>query len=159
MKIYLVAVGSKAPEWVVQGFNQYAQRLPKHYCLELIEVPAANHKHGNINRVRQEEARRILKRIPAGSRVIALSEGGKLVATRTLSEKLDRWLQAAVDVAILIGGADGLDPSCMQRADECWSLSRLTFPHALVRVIVAEQIYRAWTISSNHPYHRDYPKR
>lgn len=154
MKIYLIAVGSRTPKWVVQGFDQYACRLPKHCSLELIEVQPVNRKQGDIDKVRREEAGRILDRIPNGSHVIALAENCKVFTTRVLAEKLSSWIQDGLDIAVLVGGADGLHALCFERADECWSLSDLTFPHALVRVIVAEQFYRAWTILSNHPYHR-----
>ena len=154
MNISLIAVESKTPEWVTQGFNQYARRLPKHCSLQLIEIRAESRKQGNLDKVQREEARRILERIPQGSYVVALAESGKAFTTKALAEKMESWMQAGVGVTILIGGADGLGPACFEQADECWSLSSLTFPHALVRIIVAEQIYRAWTILSSHPYHR-----
>ena len=103
---------------------------------------------------RREESRRVLDRIPQDCYVIALSESGRSLTTRDLAKTLDDWMQNGRDIALLVGGADGLDQVCLARSDECWSLSPLTFPHALVRVIVAEQLYRAWTILSNHPYHR-----
>lgn len=154
MNIYLIAVSSRTPAWLEQGFNHYAQRLPKHCSLSLVEVPAVSRKRGHINKVRQEEARRILDRIPQDCYVVALAEDGKPLATKRLAETIDIWMQDGRDVALLVGGADGLNEECLARADECWSLSSLTFPHVLVRVIVAEQLYRAWTILSNHPYHR-----
>ena len=154
MNIYLIAVSSRTPAWIEQGFNHYVRRLPKKCSLRLVEVPAVSRKHGDINKVRQEEARRILRRIPQNCRVVALAEQGKTIATKGLAKRLDTWMQNGCDAALLVGGADGLNQQCLARADECWSLSPLTFPHALVRVIVAEQFYRAWTILSNHPYHR-----
>lgn len=154
MNIHLIAVGASTPQWIVQGFNQYTRRLPKYCCLKLVEIQAVSRKQGEVNRIRREEARRILDRIPQGSLVIALAENGKPLTTKALTEKMNSWMQVGADIAVLVGGADGLDTECFERADECWSLSALTFPHALVRVIVAEQFYRAWTILSNHPYHR-----
>ena len=140
---------------MVHGFNEYARRLPNHLCLKLIQVQAPGRKRGSIAQVRREEARRILQRVPPSSRVVALAEHGKTFTTRALAEKMECWMQHGLDLAVLVGGADGLDQMCLDQADECWSLSALTFPHALVRVIVAEQVYRAWTILSKHPYHRD----
>ena len=139
---------------MVTGFNQYVRRLPKHCSLELIEIQTASRKQGEIGRVRYEEAQRILERIPQRSHVIALAENGATFDTKGLANKMEHWMQFGINVAVLVGGADGLDPICFERANESWSLSALTLPHALVRVIVAEQIYRAWTILSNHPYHR-----
>lgn len=108
-----------------------------------------------MDRIRREEGRRILSRVPPGCRVIALAENCKSFTTKALAEHMQRWMQEGADAAFLVGGADGLDPKCVERSDQCWSLSRLTFPHALVRVLLAEQVYRAWTIVTNHPYHRD----
>ena len=154
MNIYLIAVSSRTPTWIEQGFDHYVQRLPKHFRLRLIEVPAVSRKKGSIKEIRREEARRVLDRIPQKCYVIALAESGRAVATQGLAQTLADWMQHGRDVALLVGGADGLNEECLTRADECWSLSPLTFPHGLVRVIVAEQLYRAWTILSNHPYHR-----
>ena len=154
MNIYLIAVGSRTPKWIEQGFDHYVQRLPRHCQLKLIEVPAVSRKQGGINEVRGKEGRRVLDRIPKDCYTVALVESGRSLTTQDLAQTLDDWMQHGRDVALVVGGADGLDEMCLARADECWSLSSLTFPHALVRVIVAEQLYRAWTILSNHPYHR-----
>ena len=112
-------------------------------------------KSGEVSKIRLEEGYRILKKIPRGCEVIALSEEGRSVSTRKLAAELERWLGEGRNIAFLVGGADGLSEECRQQANACWSLSALTFPHALVRVIMAEQLFRAWSIVANHPYHRD----
>lgn len=155
MDIYLITVGSRSAQWVLHGFDEYARRLPKHCCLKLIEVKAASRKSGDTEQVRREEGRRLMRRVPPGSHVIALAEHGQPFSTRALAEKMEVWMRRSVNAAVLVGGADGLDTKCFEQADECWSLSTLTFPHTLVRVIMAEQIYRAWTILAKHPYHRE----
>ena len=111
-------------------------------------------KTGDVKKIRLEEGRRILKNTPGGCNVIALSEEGRTLSTRKFADELKRWQNEGRNVAFLVGGADGLSDECRQRADACWSLSALTFPHALVRVILAEQLFRAWSIVANHPYHR-----
>lgn len=143
------------PDWVSRGFNEYADRLPRHLLLELVEVPAVPRtKSTDVTRARREEGVRLLNRLKGNSRVVALTEEGSSLSTRRLSVVVSQWMGAARDASILIGGADGLSNECLDRADECWSLSALTFPHPLVRVIIAEQLFRACSILSNHPYHR-----
>lgn len=155
MKVRLIAVGTRMPDWVSRGFNEYADRLPRHLLLELVEVPAVPRtKSTDVTRARREEGVRLLNRLKGGSRVVALTEEGSPLSTRRLSVAVSQWMGAGRDASILIGGADGLSNECLDRADECWSLSALTFPHPLVRVIIAEQLFRAWSILSNHPYHR-----
>jgi len=133
---------------------EYAGRLPRHCSLQLVEVPAVSRKYGDIGKIRRAEGKRLLGRIPGDCHVVALSEGGVDVSTKMLADALRGWMELGRDVALLVGGADGMSEECRRRADKCWSLSSLTFPHALVRVIVAEQIFRAWSMISNHPYHR-----
>lgn len=155
MKVRLIAVGTRMPDWVSRGFNEYAERLPRHLLLELVEVPAVPRtKSTDVARARREEGVRLLSRLKGNSRVVALTEEGSPLSTRRLSVAVSQWMGAGRDASILIGGADGLSNECLDRADECWSLSSLTFPHPLVRVIIAEQLFRAWSILSNHPYHR-----
>ncbi len=133
---------------------EYAQRLPRHCSLDLVEVPAVSRKHGNVGKIRREEGRRLLARIPKDCHVVALFEDGIDVSTKMVADALHGWMGSGRDVALLVGGADGMSEECRERADSCWSLSSLTFPHALVRVIVAEQLFRAWSMLSHHPYHR-----
>lgn len=129
--------------------------MPRACALELVEVSA--NRTGNIRSpggARDEECRRLLAAVPGGDYRIALDEKGKQWSTGEFAATLDEWMAHGRNVSLLVGGADGLSPACIQGADAHWSLSRLTFPHALVRVLVAEQVYRAWTIHQHHPYHR-----
>ena len=148
MKIRLIAVGDKPRSWVSEGFQEYARRLPSQTPLELVEIPAGK------GRPRAEQGQRLLKALRADDWVVALDERGSTCDTQALADKLADWRMEGRDIAMLVGGADGLPAACLERADETLSLSKLTFPHELVRVIVAEQIYRAWTILAGHPYHR-----
>ncbi len=155
MRIRLIAVGTRMPGWVKEGFADYAGRMPRECKLELVEIPVAERgKNADIPRLKRAEAEKILKAIPADARVIAFEEGGETLGTDQWAQALKGWLQGGRDVALLIGGPDGLAPEALARADRRWSLSRLTLPHALARVLVAEQLYRAWTRLTNHPYHR-----
>ena len=155
MQLHLIAVGERMPGWVAQGFAEYARRLPPHLPLRLAEVPLARRgRRDESERCRHEEGERLLAAVPARARMVALDAGGRQWSTEELAARLDGWLQDGTDLALLVGGPDGLAPECRQRAEHCWSLSRLTLPHMLVRVVVAEQLYRAWTVLQNHPYHR-----
>ncbi len=155
MRILLISVGQRPPAWVAEGFAEYARRMPASCRLQLVEIALAKRgKNPDVKRLRQQEGERMLAAIPASSLVIALDVDGRAWSSETLATKLRRWMQDGRDVCLLIGGPDGLDPACRQRADLVWSLSALTLPHALVRVFLAEQLYRAWTITQGHPYHR-----
>ena len=155
MHIHLVAVGNRMPGWVTDGYEEYAKRLPRECELVLKEIaPAKRGKNADIVRLREDEGERMLAALPRDIHVVALDLGGKDWSTPDLSQNLDRWLANGRDVALLVGGPDVLAPTCLQRAQQTWCLSRLTFPHPIVRVIVAEQIYRAWSLLQNHPYHR-----
>jgi len=155
VRIHLVTVGQRPPAWVVAGYRDYARRLAAGTRLCLVEIPLAKRgRHADVERLRAQEGERMLAAIPKGSRVVALDIGGRAWTSEALAGRLDAWLQDGRDVCLLVGGPDGLAPVCLERADERWSLSPLTLPHALVRVVVAEQIYRAWTIVQGHPYHR-----
>ncbi len=155
MKFRLIAVGQKMPDWVTDGFKDYADRLPADFRLELVELPLAQRsKSQSIERAINNEGERILATLHDRERVIALDVRGKSWSTEKLAEQLRGWREDARDVAFIIGGPDGLSDQVMQRAEQKWSLSALTLPHPLVRVVVAEQLYRAWSILNNHPYHR-----
>ncbi|HFD81658.1 MAG TPA: 23S rRNA (pseudouridine(1915)-N(3))-methyltransferase RlmH [Gammaproteobacteria bacterium] len=155
MEIALVAVGTRMPAWVDQGYREYARRLPHQCRLKLVEVPlAARTRSVPLERAVADEGRRMLAAVPAGRRVIALDVTGRSWSTPELSQQLQGWLQDGRDLSLLVGGPDGLDAACLQRAEQRWSLSPLTLPHPLVRVLLAEQLYRAWTLLSGHPYHR-----
>jgi len=155
MKIRLVAVGAHMPAWVATGFQEYQKRLPKQCSLELVEVPAPRRtSHADIQRLMQRECEGLLKAVPAGSRIVALDVHGKSYNTEQLAAQLNGWLQGARDLALLVGGPDGLSRRCLAHAEQSWSLSDLTLPHQLVRIVVAEQLYRAWSILAHSPYHR-----
>ena len=155
MRIHLLSVGRRMPAWVEQGFGEYAKRLPKECDLRLVEIdPVPRTKSGDRVRAISLEGERLLQAVPKGARVIALDVGGHSWSTDALGAELKRWLASGQDVALLVGGADGLSSQCRAGADARWSLSPLTFPHPLVRVILAEQLYRAWTLLQGHPYHR-----
>jgi 23S rRNA (pseudouridine1915-N3)-methyltransferase len=154
MKIRLLCVGTRMPDWVERGFAEYARRLPKEHPLELEEIAAADRRGGRPPRWLAEEAERLLARVGDDERVITLDARGRSLSSEELADTLAAWRRDGRSVALLVGGPDGLDRGCRDRAEWSWSLSKATLPHGLVRVIVAEQLYRAWTILSGHPYHR-----
>jgi len=154
VKLRIVAVGQRPPDWVVAGFADYARRLPRELTLTLTEIPVASRRQSPVERARRLEGERILGELGSRDWVVALDVDGKAIATADLAARLGSWQMQGRDVACLIGGPDGLDPACLARADERLSLSALTFPHGLVRIMLAEQLYRAWTLRSGHPYHR-----
>ncbi len=143
------------PAWLKTGFADYAKRLPREWRFTLVEISAKKtSKNLQRDELIQQEGQRMLAAIPPGSRIITLDVTGQLWDTAQLAGCLRCWLSDSRDIALLIGGPEGLDNACQSRAESSWSLSRLTFPHMLVRVIVAEQLYRAWSLLSHHPYHR-----
>jgi 23S rRNA (pseudouridine1915-N3)-methyltransferase len=155
MQIYLIAIGQRMDAWVKQAYDEFAKRLPHECRLQLIEVPANKRtKNTDLQRVIKEEGERLLAAIPSNSLVYALDSAGHQWSTEQLAGQLEQWLVDGRDIALLIGGPDGLSEQCKSRADASLSLSKLTFPHPLVRIIIAEQIYRAWSILKGHPYHR-----
>jgi 23S rRNA (pseudouridine1915-N3)-methyltransferase len=156
MRITVISVGHKMPDWVNTAWHEYARRLPANFQLLLKEIePAPRAKNAPVTKSMALEKDKILSAIPAKASLVCLDEKGKNWSTRELAQQLESWQLEFNDIAIVIGGADGLAPELKQQARQIWSLSRLTFPHMLVRVIVAEQIYRAWSVLANHPYHRD----
>ena len=156
MKLRVVAVGTRMPAWVDAGFGEYARRMPRDARLELTEVKPESRGAGRAtDRLLESEEKRILAAVPGGSLRIALDERGTLLATAELASRLERWRHAGSDVAFIIGGADGLAESLKRGAAFKWSLTPLTLPHGLARVVVAEQLYRAVSILRNHPYHRE----
>ncbi len=155
MSLTLVAVGEKMPRWVTDVFQEYAKRLPHEYRLQLLEIPALKrHKNANSTYLKTTESDRILAALPKSAYVVALDEHGRLHTSEQLAQRLDRWRSEHAHIYFVIGGPDGLSEALLARAQEKWSLSPLTLPHPLVRVIVAEQLYRAWSILQDHPYHR-----
>ncbi len=144
------------PAWVISGIDTYRKRLPPHIKFEIVEIsPGLRTARAPVGVAMEKEAEQLLKRAARADRIIALDETGKQWRSTQLAERLRTWQDESSDVALLVGGADGLTDECRNRADAVWSLSQLTLPHALVRVVLAEQIYRASTILQGHPYHRE----
>ncbi|MCF7968751.1 MAG: 23S rRNA (pseudouridine(1915)-N(3))-methyltransferase RlmH [Methylococcaceae bacterium] len=155
MQIHLVAVGNRMPTWVTEGFQDYVKRLPRECELVLREIaPGKRGKNADLARIREEEGERVMASLSRDDYVIALEVGGKLWDTVQLSNQVKDWMQEGRRIALLVGGPEGLSDACRARANQLWSLSSLTLPHPIVRIIVAEQIYRAWSLLNNHPYHR-----
>lgn len=154
MRIRLIAVGRRPPRWAEDAFSEYARRLPRALKLEAPLLPLARGHGGDPAHAVADEGARMLAVLAGREIVIALDERGEAWNTAALAARLRSWEAAGGDVALLAGGPDGLAPVCRERADALWSLSPLTLPHALVRVIVAEQLYRAWSLNQGHPYHR-----
>ena len=151
----MIAVGTKMPSWVQQGFNEYVKRLPRDCSIELVELPIGPRgKNQPISKAIEKEGQSMLAVMNPKNHCVALEVLGKPWSTQNLSEELADWRMLGQDVDLLIGGPDGLSPECVKLAKQKWSLSPLTLPHPLVRILVGEQLYRAWTILNNHPYHK-----
>ena len=156
MRIHLITVANKAPAWVVEGYNEYAKRMPPEVRLELVEVKPEPREGGKTpEQMMAAEAKRIRAAIPKGAAVVALDERGRDSDTKALAKLLEGWLGGGTDVAIVVGGPDGLAPEIKSKATGLLRLSSLTLPHALVRVLLAEALYRAWSLVKGHPYHRE----
>jgi 23S rRNA (pseudouridine1915-N3)-methyltransferase len=156
MKISLLTLGHKMPEWVNTAFKTYNDRLPNHLKIQIKELTAVSRQKGlTVSQIKAQEAELISKQLKADSYNIALDEHGKAMKTTDVAKQLTHWQMNGQDVNIIVGGADGLDASVLELVQQTWSLSKLTFPHQLVKVIVAEQIYRAHSLLNNHPYHRE----
>lgn len=147
MRLILIAPGRKMPDWVDSGYQEYARRMPAHARLELVPINSARKSEAQINEA-------IEKAIPAGAYRVALVIQRKAMSTEDLATRLSFWQSQGRDVALLVGGADGLNDALISSADERWSLGPMTLPHTLVRIVIAEQLYRATSIQSGHPYHR-----
>ena len=147
MRVTILAIGHKMPSWIEEGFGEYAKRMPPEARLELVELKPGKDK--------DDEGKKLLEATPPGATLLALDERGKEVTTKGLSVMLSDWMRDGINPAFVIGGADGLSDEVKQRAAKLISLSALTLPHQLVRVVVAEQLYRAWSILARHPYHRE----
>jgi len=155
MKLLVVAVGQRVPDWASVAWDDYAKRFPPELRLELKAVKTEPRGSRTVDQLMAAERERIEAAIPRGTRVVALDERGTTLTTAALATKLKAWQLDAADVALVIGGPDGLDPAFRAAAHERIRLSDLTLPHAMVRVLLAEQLYRAWSINANHPYHRE----
>lgn len=156
MRLQLIAVGNKMPAWVTNGYEEYARRLPPDMPLQLSEVTAGKRgKKANIARVTDLEGEQMLAQVAKGSRIVTLEVEGRPWTTPKLAQRMQQWQLDGRDVSLLIGGPEGLSPGCLAASEEKWSLSPLTLPHPMVRVIVAEALFRAWSLNNNHPYHRE----
>jgi 23S rRNA (pseudouridine1915-N3)-methyltransferase len=156
VRVTILSVGHKMPAWIQDGFHEYARRMPPEIRVELVELKPEERGAGkNEARAKAVEGERLLAALPGGGTLLALDERGKAVTTKGLSVMLGEWMRDASHPVFAIGGADGLDEAVKERAQKLISLSSLTLPHALVRVVLAEQLYRAWSILARHPYHRE----
>lgn len=155
MQIHLIAMGQRMPAWVNQGVDEFIKRMPPECRINMLEIPASKRtKTTDINRLMQQEGEKMLAAIPKGALVVAMDVKGKAWSTEELSSQLESWLQGGRDVAMLIGGPEGLAPACVEKAELRLSLSNMTLPHPLVRIMLTEQLYRAMSILKNHPYHK-----
>jgi 23S rRNA (pseudouridine1915-N3)-methyltransferase len=155
MRLWVVAVGQRVPDWAQTAWDDYAKRFPPEIKVELKAVKTEPRGSKTIDTLYAAERDRIQSAIPRGCRIVALDERGTSLTTLALAQKLKHWQLDADDVALVIGGPDGLDPEFKKNAHERIRLSDLTLPHAMVRVLLIEQLYRAWSINANHPYHRE----
>lgn len=156
MRLQLVAVGTKMPAWVEQGYQEYARRFPPDMPLQLTEIAAGKRgKNADITRILHKEGEQMLATIPKGNRIVTLEVNGRPWTTEQLANELRKWQMDGRDVSLLVGGPEGLAPQCVAAAEQKWSLSALTLPHPLVRIVLAESLYRAWSLNHNHPYHRE----
>lgn len=144
------------PGWVEQGYEQYARRFPSDMPLSLTEIAAGKRgKNADIKRILHKEGELILAAIPKGNRIVTLEVTGQPWDTAQLAQNMQNWQMDGRDISLLIGGPEGLPPQCIALSEQKWSLSALTLPHPLVRIVVAESLYRAWSLNTHHPYHRE----
>ena len=155
MRLLIVAVGQRVPDWAQTAWDDYAKRFPRELQVELKAVKTEPRASKSLDTLYAAERSRIEAATPKGARIVALDERGTALTTVALADKLKAWQLGGTDVALVIGGPDGLDPAFRQAAHERIRLSDLTLPHAMVRVLLIEQLYRAWSINANHPYHRE----
>ena len=155
MRLRVVSVGQRMPGWVSDAWHDYARRMPRELSLELREIPLQKRgKNADLARLKRDEGRALLAATSSGDHLVALDGRGKPWSTEQLAGHLETWMGQGSDACFLIGGPEGHDPDCLARTHQRWSLGALTLPHPLVRVVLAEQLYRAWTIINGHPYHR-----
>lgn len=156
MRLQMIAIGQKMPAWVTAGFHEYSKRMPADMSIELVEIAAEKRgKKADIQRLTEKEGERMLQAVARSARIVTLEVTGKAWTTPELAQRMTAWQHDGRDVAFLIGGPEGLAPACQNASEEQWSLSPLTLPHPLVRVVMAEALFRAWSLLTNHPYHRE----
>jgi 23S rRNA (pseudouridine1915-N3)-methyltransferase len=151
----MIAVGERMPAWAEDATAEYLKRMPREARVELVTVRPEKRAGQSADSLKKAEAARLLEKLPSGARLVAMDEHGRQVTTRELADLLARWLESGQDTCLVIGGADGLAPAVLEKAETSLALSRLTLPHALARVLLAEQLYRAVSLLNNHPYHRE----
>ena len=154
MRLRVLAIGQKMPAWVDQGVEEYARRMPREISVEWLDIPPAKRGSATREQYRVQEAEAIEAKLSGKDYVVALDICGKAVSTELIAERFDQWQMQGEQISIVIGGPDGLHPNILKGAKERWSLGQITLPHPLVRVILAEQLYRAWSVQAGHPYHR-----
>ena len=154
MRIRVLAVGTRMPEWVQTAVSEYSKRLPRDFRVDWVEIPPAKRQGDDCEKFRAQEAIAITKQLKDDETLVALDVQGSLIKTEDMAEHFTVSRQEGTPMAILIGGPDGIEADLLRRADARWSLGRITLPHPLVRVVLAEQLYRAWSINARHPYHR-----
>jgi 23S rRNA (pseudouridine1915-N3)-methyltransferase len=155
VRLLIVAVGQRVPDWAQTAWDDYAKRFPHELKVELKAIKTEPRGSKTVEQLMAAERKRIEEAIPKGTRIVALDERGTSLRTTALAERLTEWQLGGGDVALVIGGPDGLDPEFRKAAQERIRLSDLTLPHAMVRVLLIEQLYRAWSVNANHPYHRE----
>ncbi len=156
MRVQIIAVGNKMPKWVVEGTEEYLRRFPNDFSVKFTEIPPLKRsKSTNLENVKRLEGDKCLQAVEKGNQIIALEVKGKTWSTEQLAGEIDQWKMDGRNVSLLIGGPEGLSEDCRNAASKWWSLSALTLPHPMVRIIVSEALYRAWSLSQNHPYHRE----
>ncbi|MCP5145040.1 MAG: 23S rRNA (pseudouridine(1915)-N(3))-methyltransferase RlmH [Gammaproteobacteria bacterium] len=155
MRLSLIVTGNRPERWVSEGCNEFLKRIPAPYAPEIIELPPSRKHAQNPQLALAEEARQIIRAVRPGARLVVLDERGKAWSTRDLAERWQQWQHQGQDVALVIGGASGCAEQLKADAEVLWSLSALTLPHMIVRLMVIEQLYRAWSLLTGHPYHRD----
>jgi len=155
LKIKILSVGDKMPAWVNQGTHEYINRIRGNSHAQLVEIPAQKRgKNANIQRILADEGKAMLKQIAPGSRLICLDRLGKAYSSLEFADKIRDWQQLGQQVSFIIGGPEGIDPDILAQTDEKWTLSKMTFTHHVARIMLAEQLYRAWSITEGLPYHR-----
>lgn len=156
MLIKVAAIGQRMPQWVDTAWQEYARRFPPATRLELAELPMQRRgKNPDIDRLKNQECQALIASVPKGAKAIAMDISGRKWSTADLASEFENWMSCGRDICLLIGGPDGLSGQCLATVEGKWSLGPLTLPHPLVRVVLAEQLYRAWSIVNRHPYHRE----
>lgn len=154
MRIRVLAVGTRMPAWVAEGVKEYQKRCPKEWQLSWCEIPVAKRQGASVDQLMALEAHSIRRQLKASEQIVALDVRGALVSTEDLAAHIADWQMTGQDTALVIGGPEGIAPELLREARHRWSLGKITLPHPLVRVLLTEQLYRAWSINAQHPYHR-----